>query len=74
MIRVLPTGHPAHALELNVDAVDPLTGRTTTLADIEARASELPTFANVRALYDALGNVYPQWRKGVAGEPWTPTS
>jgi len=60
MIRVLPIGHPAHALELDVAATDER-GQATTLAELEQRAANLPTFANVRALYDALTAVYPGW-------------
>jgi hypothetical protein len=60
MIRVLPVGHPAHALDLDVAARDELY-RPTTLAELERRAAELPTFANVRTLYDALNEVYPGW-------------
>jgi len=63
MIRVLPVGHPAHALELDVRVKDPLTGEPTTLADVERRAGDCPTFANVRYLYAALDAAYPDWRR-----------
>lgn len=61
MIRVLPKGHPAHALDLDRITEDEI-GQTTTLRALEERAAERPTFANVRALYSALDNVYPDWR------------
>jgi hypothetical protein len=62
MIRVLPIGHPAHTLELNVPATDEL-GQPTTLAELERRAAKRPTFANVQALYAALDVAYPDWRR-----------
>jgi len=62
MIRVLPVGHPAHALNLDVTVADPWTGETAVLAELEARASKWPTFQNVRALYAALDVAYPDWR------------
>ena len=64
MIRVLPVGHPAHGLDLDVTVRDPWTGEATTLAALEESASKYPTFGNVRALYAALDLAYPDWRAG----------
>jgi hypothetical protein len=63
MIRVLPIGHPAHTLDLDVIVRDPWTGEETTLAVLEDKASHWPTFGNVRALHAALDVAYPDWRE-----------
>lgn len=63
MIRVLPTGHPAQLLDLKVPAMD-ADGQTTTLLELERRASEAPTFENVRVLYLGLDEAYRGWQWG----------
>lgn len=62
MIRALPIDSPAQALSLDVAVTDPATGEQSTLAAIEKRAADMPTFQNVAYLLDALDSVYPDWR------------
>lgn len=70
MIRALPIDSPAQGLDLDVPARDPATGDPTTLAALEQRASDRPTFANVRYLLTALDTCYPGWRTPGYGTEW----